>query len=44
MHSEDGDEDVEHVSKYYGLAPGIVGIAFGFLLMWLMFTLADGFT
>lgn len=43
MHSEDGDEDVQHISNYYGLMPGIVGLLFGGGLIWLMFALADGF-
>jgi hypothetical protein len=43
MHSEDGDEDVHHVSNYYGLLPGVVGLLFGGALIWLMFALADGF-
>lgn len=43
MHSEDGDEDVHHISNYYGVLPGVFGILFGFGLVWLMFALADGF-
>ena len=43
MHSEDGDEDVHHVSNYYGVLPGIAGLLFGAGLIWLMFALADGF-
>ncbi len=43
MHSEDGDEDTHHISNYYGLLPGIVGLLVGGALIWLMFALADGF-
>ena len=42
MHSEDGEEDLK-ISNYYGIAPTIAGILFAAGLVWLMFTLADGF-
>ena len=43
MHSEDGDEDGQKISNYYGVLPGIVGLLFAGGLCWIMFSLADGF-
>jgi len=43
MHSEDGDEDLKHLPNYYGPAPVVIGLAFAAGLIWLMFSLADGF-
>ena len=42
MHSEDGEEDLK-ISAYYGVMPTIAGVLFAVVLIWLMFTLADGF-
>ncbi len=43
MHSEDGEEDLTHISEAYGVWPTLVGAVFGGALIWLMFALADGF-
>ena len=43
MHTEDGNEDDEHISGYYGIAPTIVGILFAAGLILFMFMVADGF-
>ena len=43
MHSEDGDEDTQNISSYYGVLPTIVGALFAAGVIWFMFALADGF-
>ena len=43
MHSEDGDEDTQSLSNFYGLWPGVLGVLFGLGVIWFMFTFADGF-
>ena len=43
MHSEDGDEDTQALSNFYGLWPGVAGVLVGGALIWFMFALADGF-
>ena len=43
MHSEDGEEDLQGVSNFYGPLPAIAGILFAAGLIWFMFALADGF-
>ena len=44
MHTEDGDEDSQAISNYYGIVPGIVGLVLAGGLCWIMFALADGFS
>ena len=43
MHSEDGEEDLGHVSEYYGFWPTVIGVLLAGGLTWFMFALADGF-
>lgn len=42
MHSEDGDQDTEIASRF-GIWPTLAGAALASGLIWLMFSLADGF-
>lgn len=41
---DEHDEDEEHVSAFYGLAPGIAGVLLGLALIVFMFIFADGFS
>ena len=41
---EDRDAGGFHESNYYGIATGIAGLLFGFGIIALTFTLADGFS
>jgi hypothetical protein len=40
---DDLEKEGVHESEYYGILPGIGGVIIGFLLIAIMFALADGF-
>ena len=43
MHSEDGDDDTERLSDFYGIWPTVIGLVLGGGLTWFMFAFSDGF-